>query len=632
MKENDKIANATYIKLSLKFKSMFSVTILRYFTYLDVTSILFGLLFFLGSFITEDNAINFNSVCKFNLFTVAAIVLIVLQKEDSFDITGDKNSLFCSIPISKKTIRKLDMKIEFLSIIKNVLLFQIVFVIYGTIQFGFLFLLISFFQIICLSIFTYFINDVLKLLIILIGTKFTLIYKAKKYFLTILLTVIFYVVNHNVDIIVSYKYLFTNIISGISNFNSTYSINLNYIFIVLIVSLIIAGIDYFLFTNISFEKLSKNLKQDDIDFVPSIKKSYQGDSINGIINSLVINDKTLGTAYLEKILYVYSGMAWKILILYLSGVYSSIKEVIIIASFMALYLCGKQILAFLYSSSPQVLEYFKIFPSYSDENISKKAALKVLRNTSVYVLLPIIVIIVVITHNNIMEMLTTIFTGISIYLGSIYINYKYLLKYKPFYYSQFSESKPDEGIPNIFYFSLYMYILIGLAFFDFSTLTTLPILIVFIVPAFLSIVQLLKKVENNMYPFIKQKEFNDCGVACMKMYAEYYQKETLKNWELQYGPNKAYGSSFKDISDMGKQISLDLIGYEIDSIDNIIGKEKVHPFIAQIIIKKRTHFIIVYETQEKALIIGDPSKRSLSTISKTSFEKNFSGYILTKKQ
>lgn len=625
----NKIAKSTYIKLSLKFRGTSKRTIYKYFTTRDFFNIGFGAFMFLFTCVFNGNSLNYLNIAKFNLFTVATTLLTLINREDAFDINGEKRSLFCLVPLSKKTIRQLDLKIELLAFIKNIVVFQLFFIVYGSVEFGLLFFIISLFDIFALSMFAYFINAILKIVIILIGNRFTIFYTIEKYISVIIFTGMFYVVNHFGSKIISFRYLFTNTITKISNFSPIYSVNIKYAIITVSITLIFTLLNYYIFTNFRFVKHSKKPCYDKT-FIPTLKDSYEEDSINGIINSLIVNDRTVKTAYIENTLHVFVNMGWKIITLTLLNFYSSIEKIIVIASFITLYECGQRILTFLYSTSPNILNYFKIFPAYTDDNISKKITLKILKNSSYLIFLPTTILIIIFTCNNLLTMILCVLTGTFIFLGSIGINYMVLKKNKPFAYTKISDKEPKLDFINFFYVMFSFYLFIGFAFLDLSALTLAPLLIVFFVPSVLCVINLLRRIDNNMYPFTKQKSNSTSSIACIEMFSSYYQKENHHEWNITKDINKTNESSFSDIYCMAEDIGLNLIDYQINSVSCIIGKEQNHPYIAKLKIKNNTRYIVVYETQEKALIVGDPSKKSLSTISMIRFQKYFSGNVLIK--
>lgn len=119
------------------------------------------------------------------------------------------------------------------------------------------------------------------------------------------------------------------------------------------------------------------------------------------------------------------------------------------------------------------------------------------------------------------------------------------------------------------------------------------------------------------YPFIKQKESKDCGVASILMIIKYYKGYIPYEKLAELLRVSKNGITAFHIVEGAKKIGFDCKGLKTN-LDNL--KTIVMPCIAHVIINKSyNHYIVIYEInyKNKYLLIADPSDK----IKKISFEE-----------
>ena len=131
------------------------------------------------------------------------------------------------------------------------------------------------------------------------------------------------------------------------------------------------------------------------------------------------------------------------------------------------------------------------------------------------------------------------------------------------------------------------------------------------------------------YPFVKQKESKDCGIACLQMIFKYYNgyvnhlkleelTKTTKNGTTAYHLIEA----------------LKYYGFEAKGIKCEIEDLKNHkfPVIAHITLNKTyNHYIVIYKVTKEFLIIADPSEK-VKKIKINDFRKVYNNIIIIPKK
>lgn len=126
------------------------------------------------------------------------------------------------------------------------------------------------------------------------------------------------------------------------------------------------------------------------------------------------------------------------------------------------------------------------------------------------------------------------------------------------------------------------------------------------------------------YPFVKQSESKDCGIACIQMIFKYY-KGYVNRIKLEELTNVSKsGITAYNIVETFKYYDFISKGISVSSIDNIIV-----PCIAHVTIDKTyNHYVVIYEVNNKYLVIGDPMI-GIKKVKKEEFSKIFNNIIIT---
>lgn len=113
--------------------------------------------------------------------------------------------------------------------------------------------------------------------------------------------------------------------------------------------------------------------------------------------------------------------------------------------------------------------------------------------------------------------------------------------------------------------------------------------------------------RTRQFPWEYQMDAKDCGPACLKIIAKYYEKY----YSLQYlrdlcGITRE-GVSFLDISYAAEKIGLRTVSVKV-TIENLTTRIP----LPCIIHWDENHFIVVYNTQKGKIYVSDPAKGLLS--------------------
>lgn len=129
------------------------------------------------------------------------------------------------------------------------------------------------------------------------------------------------------------------------------------------------------------------------------------------------------------------------------------------------------------------------------------------------------------------------------------------------------------------------------------------------------------------YPFVKQNEQKDCGVACLAMIIKYYKGFMGLGLLREMTNTNRLGTTAYDIVKTANEIGFESIGIKADleSINNVILPCIAHTTIDA----KYNHYIVIYKInyKKKTLIIADPAS-SIKVISFNEFNKIWTNVLL----
>ncbi|MDD3187695.1 MAG: peptidase domain-containing ABC transporter [Bacilli bacterium] len=125
------------------------------------------------------------------------------------------------------------------------------------------------------------------------------------------------------------------------------------------------------------------------------------------------------------------------------------------------------------------------------------------------------------------------------------------------------------------------------------------------------------------YPFIKQVEAKNCGIACMQMILKYYKANISKVKLMDLSKTNKSGTSAYNIIETFKYFDFDAKGLKVDKVNNI-----TLPCIAHVVIDNSYfHYIVIYEVRKDGYIIADPANK-IYKIKKEDFDKIFNGVVI----
>ena len=120
-----------------------------------------------------------------------------------------------------------------------------------------------------------------------------------------------------------------------------------------------------------------------------------------------------------------------------------------------------------------------------------------------------------------------------------------------------------------------------------------------------------------LFPFVKQYDAMDCGPACLKMIAGFYNK----NLTLDYLRKKCYitreGVSFLGLSEAADSVGFRTLGVKIPY--NLLEQKVNLPCIAH---WRQKHFVVVYKIKGDKIWVADPAA-GLVMYSREDFERNW---------
>lgn len=124
---------------------------------------------------------------------------------------------------------------------------------------------------------------------------------------------------------------------------------------------------------------------------------------------------------------------------------------------------------------------------------------------------------------------------------------------------------------------------------------------------------------------IKQEGNKDCGASCLLSIIRYYGGNISIERLLEMTKTTKEGTNFYSLSIAASKVGLMTKCFKVDSAEKL--KEISTPFIAHIIGKNFTHFVVVYKINDNKIIIMDPATGK-KTVDIFDFSNNFSGNIM----
>jgi len=109
------------------------------------------------------------------------------------------------------------------------------------------------------------------------------------------------------------------------------------------------------------------------------------------------------------------------------------------------------------------------------------------------------------------------------------------------------------------------------------------------------------------YPFVKQNDSKECGVACLSMIIKYYHGYIGNLELLEMTKTNKNGTTLYHLVSALNNIGFDAEGISC-SYNDLMKNKIVLPCICNVIIDGSfKHFVVLYEINSKNVVIGDPS-------------------------
>lgn len=107
------------------------------------------------------------------------------------------------------------------------------------------------------------------------------------------------------------------------------------------------------------------------------------------------------------------------------------------------------------------------------------------------------------------------------------------------------------------------------------------------------------------YPFVRQKNMRDCGIAALTMIATYHGRKVSTERLRELTRIDRIGTSFKSLIKAGAYYGLAADGVLISSLDDLA---KIPPDRPAILLVNNNHFVVYYGQQGNRYLIGDPAQ------------------------
>ena len=106
--------------------------------------------------------------------------------------------------------------------------------------------------------------------------------------------------------------------------------------------------------------------------------------------------------------------------------------------------------------------------------------------------------------------------------------------------------------------------------------------------------------------FVRQLDSNDCGIACLKMIAEYYGKEFSHNFLSSICYRNRTGVSMLNIKDSAESLGFSTKGVLIDF-------DKLRTISFPIVVYwNQCHYVVVHDIKGNNVSVADPAKGMLT--------------------
>lgn len=611
----NKISNKYLFKFLYRTRQKSKYSFLKIFNLDDLAVFILSLFFVSGIvFSAIDNFLI--EIAKFNLLTISFITLFVVQKNNFLELGIKKDSFLEQFPISIKKIKRFDLLILFLYIFKSIFIFQIVFVVFLAIKISPMILVLWFPSLLFMTSFCSFFSESIKLIILFVGKYFYFVYKVKISIMLMIFSILYYLISKYQNNIFNLFYSPFNVNNFFYNLFLTNKYNyidlilfFGYVFIFILTVFLI-----FPLITIDFNKKTKEKKIKDYK-----NKTYQKETISRIVDSMLRGDLETNSYYLDSIMSAITTFIWICIIFYSTPVFKNFGDVVLIASIISLFRSGTGLTSFLYSNEVDSLDYFEIFEEFSYKKIYDIGLRKIFKIEFLFLFTPIVLINIYFFYEYLYLIIPLL---VLVLISSFYLNYRFVVKFKPFSKSRYSYDPVVDNLSTLITLIIMIYLMIVFPLIGFKWYIILPLIIFFSIFLIPFLMVSFKAKFKYKYVNFKQKSDNDCGLYAIKTFLA----NNSISLDTDFIDIDKYeeGLSFEDMIQVAAKKGLKLSAYYVFDINQIKNKM----FIAQTIKNDVGHFVVVFEAQDSKVILGDPNYKNSREVSRKNFEKIFTGNIL----
>ncbi len=127
----------------------------------------------------------------------------------------------------------------------------------------------------------------------------------------------------------------------------------------------------------------------------------------------------------------------------------------------------------------------------------------------------------------------------------------------------------------------------------------------------------------NNYPFFRQNNLQDCGVACLRMIAAHYGKQYTAQELRQFSGIDKLGTSLMGLKKTAEHIGFKAEGVQLTTPADFAAIDKELPCI---LFWENNHFVVLFQVTDNKFVIGDPA-RGIRRVSESQLTK--SAFITT---
>ena len=113
------------------------------------------------------------------------------------------------------------------------------------------------------------------------------------------------------------------------------------------------------------------------------------------------------------------------------------------------------------------------------------------------------------------------------------------------------------------------------------------------------------------YKIVRQPDEMNCGIACLAMICSYYGVDKISLATIrEFAKTDRDGTSLYGMKVAAKKLNMECKAFEADTEDFLNGNVKFPIVVHTLIDGLYQHYMVVFEANDKGLVIGDPANRA----------------------